>query len=155
MREKLSTKRARRKEKRETDNGGGERTEGESRVDCKSNRCRRLASKQLSQTLHPLLPRSRFHPFSRSLFHLQPPRGCLTSFLFLSPSRTLHPRDYPRADPSEIAKMFNGVNSPENTRRPASPRSTTLKMSFPSISFALTSRACLSKAFSCLVRIFL
>lgn len=39
-------KHARRKERREIGNGGEKRTMGESRVDCKSNRCRRLASKQ-------------------------------------------------------------------------------------------------------------
>lgn len=37
--------------------------------------------------------------------------------------------------------MFNGVNSPENAGRPASPcNGEGLKMSFPSISFALTTR---------------
>lgn len=166
MREKRGTKKhARRKEKKEEQRkrkvGRTERTETESRVDCKSNRCRRLASKQASSSCKPVPhPCSRFHPLSLSL-SLFLPSSFLSLGLFFShlASRSfplaLHRRDYPRADPSEIAKMFNGVNSPENTRRPTSPRSTTLKMSFSSISFALTSRACLSRAFSCLVRIFL
>lgn len=79
-------KHARRKEKRETGNGGEKRIAGESRVDCKSNRCRRLASKQAALATPTSLLLSFPSFLSLSLFYLSQLRPTLSlSLSFLLP----------------------------------------------------------------------